>query len=155
MTAYTDSPLPISSLEGFSWLEGVWRGEMDAVTIEEQLSGPLGDSLMGMFRYVEAGQARFFELMTIEMAGEETQAIFRIKHFNPGLRGWEEKDEAVEYVLVSLADGEAVFVKRSDVDRNWMAYRRSGDELRVTFEKRQGETPEGEFVFTRVREPCP
>jgi len=153
MTQYGDSPLPISSLEGFSWLEGTWRGKMDTATIEEQWSGALGDSLMGMFRYVEDGRARFFELMTIEMAGEEAQAVFRIKHFNPSLRGWEEKDEAVAYALVSLADGEAVFVKQSDADRNWMAYRRKGDDLRVTFEGREGGALDGEFIFSRVRRP--
>ena len=154
MTEHADSPLPISALEGFSWLEGVWRGETDTITIEEQWSGPLGDSLMGMFRYVEAGQARFFELMTIEigMERDEAQAVFRIKHFNPGLRGWEEKDEAVEYALVSPTDGEAVFVKRSDADRNWMVYRRTGDHLRVTFERGEGSAPEGEFAFIRVHE---
>jgi hypothetical protein len=152
MTEHTHSPLTISSLAPFSWLQGAWRGEMDGVTIEEQWSGPLGDSLMGMFRYVEAGRVRFFELMSIEIASGDEQAIFRIKHFNPALKGWEEKDEAVEYVLVSLADGEAVFVRQGTVDRKWMVYRRRDDSLRVTFQKGAGETPEGEFVFTRVHE---
>jgi len=83
---------------------------------------------------------------------EEEQAILRIKHFNPGLQGWEEKDEAVEYVVVSIADGEAVFVKRSDADRNRMVYRQTGDDLWITIESGVSETPDGGFRFARVRE---
>jgi len=65
MTEYTDSPLTVSSLEGFSWFEGAWVGVNESVTVEEIWSGLVGDSLMGMFRYVDARQARFFELMTL------------------------------------------------------------------------------------------
>jgi hypothetical protein len=68
--------------------------------------------------------------MTVEL--EDEQAILRIEHFNPGLLGWEEKNDFVEHAHVSLNDDEAIFVKRSGSDRNWMVYRRTGDDLLIT-----------------------
>ena len=67
MPRFAESPLEVSSLEGFSWFQGAWVGVAESVTVEEHWSGPAGGSLMGMFRYVEGGKARFFELMTLEM----------------------------------------------------------------------------------------
>lgn len=150
MPGYADDPIPIFSLEGFSWFEGAWLGVTARVIVEEHWSGLVGDSLMGMFRYVEEGKARFFELMTLGL--EDEQAVLRIKHFNPGLLGWEEKDESVQYALVSLKEGEAVFVRRGESDRNWMVYRRRGDNLLVTMESGASDTPEGQFRFARVSE---
>lgn len=149
MHQFPRDPLRLSSLAQLSWLQGAWLGQTETVIVEERWSGLLGGSLMGMFRYIEEGQARFFELMTLEM--EDEQAVLRIKHFHPGLVGWEEKDEAVEYVLVSLTAGEALFLRRKPANGNWMVYRRTNDELRVTFRSEPGGTPEGEFAFTRVK----
>jgi hypothetical protein len=147
---HPDNPAKITSLAALTWIQGAWRGQTATVIVEERWSGLLGNSMMGMFRYIEGEQTRFFEMMTLEMEGE--QAILRIKHFHPGLVGWEEKDEAVEYVLVSHTIGEAVFLRRNPGDGNWMVYRRSDDDLTVTFESGTGQKVEGEFAFTRQRE---
>ena len=150
MPRFAERPLEVSSLEGFSWFQGAWVGVAESVTVEEHWSGLAGDCLMDMFRYLEGEQVRFFELMTLGM--EDRQAVLRIKHINPGLRGWEEKGDSVEYVLVSLTDGEAIFVRRRGSERNWMVYRRTGDDLCITIESGISDTPEGGFRFVRVCE---
>jgi hypothetical protein len=76
-----------------------------------------------MFRWHQDGAPRFYELLTLEADGD--RLIFRIKHFAPGLVGWEEKDQAVTLDLVSLREGEAVFLKRGE--ERWMVYQSQPD----------------------------
>jgi hypothetical protein len=129
-------------------MAGAWRGRRGADTVEEHWSGPEGESLMGMFRWLREGKARFFELLTIEAEGE--CLVLRIKHFHPGLKGWEEKDQAVSFDLVQLGHQEAVFYERSEKKVQWMVYRRDGNALATYFEPEEREhKPEEEFVYQR------
>ncbi|HKO32612.1 MAG TPA: DUF6265 family protein, partial [Candidatus Limnocylindria bacterium] len=67
------------------------------------------------------------------MEPDAARLVFRIKHFAPGLVGWEEKDAAVTLDLVKLTDGEAVFLKRGE--QRWMVYQRqSSGELLAWFD---------------------
>jgi hypothetical protein len=129
----------IPSLSALSWLEGAWIGEEPDRLIEEHWTSPRGDGLMGMFRLMQGGAARFFEFMTI--AVEEEVVVLRVKHFNPGLVGWEEKAESVEFALVRLDNQEALFFMREATNPKWLVYRRDGDE---------GEKPSTRFLFTRA-----
>ncbi len=150
MTRFPSETLPMASVDPLSWLEGKWIGEDADQLIEEHWSAPQGEALMGMFRFVSAGEPRFYEFMTLGV--EDQEVVLRIKHFDPGLSGWEEKDEAVTYVLVQLASGGAVFYKRGSARPNWMVYRLDGDALLVHFEWAEGETEGGRFEFRRVRD---
>jgi len=148
MSKYPKQPLEAARASDLAWMAGAWRGRRGADAVEEHWSGPEGESLMGMFRWLRDGQARFFELLTIEAEGAGLR--LRIKHFHPGLRGWEEKDEAVSFDLVQLGEGEAVFFERSEVKVQWMVYRRRGEELVTYFEPEAREhMPEEEFVYQR------
>ena len=106
------------TIEQLAWMTGRWVGEHDADRIEEVWSDPHAGMMLGMFRWHRDGQPRFYELLTLESEGD--RLVFRIKHFGPGLVGWEEKDEAVTLDLVSLRKGEAIFLKRGE--ERWMAY---------------------------------
>jgi hypothetical protein len=104
-------------------MAGRWIGEHDADRIEEVWSDPHAGMMLGMFRWHQDGAPRFYELLTLEPEGD--RLIFRIKHFAPGLVGWEEKDRAVTLDLVSLREGEAIFLKRGE--ERWMVYQAQPD----------------------------
>jgi hypothetical protein len=85
------------------------------------------------------------------MSFEETAdgLVLKIKHFGPGLVGWEEKGEWKLFDLVELADGKAVFAERGDeVEHTRVSYRPEGERGMVgTFE----ETRNGEPVVLTFR----
>ena len=124
----TMSKFPLHGLAGqspaaLSWLTGSWRGRNGPDSVEEHWSPFEGDSLMGMFRWVRDGKVLFYELVAIESEGELVR--MRIKHFDPGLIGWEEKDRAMEAVLVHLSGREAAFLELQGSDPRWIPARHS------------------------------
>jgi hypothetical protein len=143
------APFTPASAADLAWLSGIWLGDRAGDVIEEHWSTPAGGAIMGMFRWLHAGQVRFYELMTLEP--EDGALILRIKHFHPGLKGWEEKDESVTLVLVALPPGAAVFTKRDSPAPRWLIYRRPDpDTLVATFETEESTPAEGEaFLYTR------
>ena len=137
-----------ATVDEVSWMAGRWVGEHDADRIEEWWSEPHAGMMLGMFRWHRDGEPRFYELMSMEPDGRHL--VFRIKHFAPGLVGWEEKDAAVTLDLVQVTDGEAAFLKRGE--ERWMVYQRQADsgELFAWFETAaQPYTPGDEFRYAR------
>jgi hypothetical protein len=143
-------PLQTATAADLAWLTGIWLGDRAGDLIEEHWSAPAGGAIMGMFRWLRAGQVRFYELLTIEP--EDGALIFRIKHFHPGLRGWEEKDESVSLVLVHLQPGEAVFAKRDSPAPRWMVYRQPDPDTLVAFFETAENTPTEAEVFRYTRQ---
>jgi hypothetical protein len=88
------SPAKIA-LSNLTFISGRWQGNMEGGIAEEQWSVPAGDSMMGMFRHVKGGKAVFYELMLIEQSPDGP--VLKLKHFNPGLIGWEEKAEVLQF----------------------------------------------------------
>ena len=80
---------PPTSLTDLAWIAGDWMGGESDTLIHEQWSTPEADDMMGMFRLIESGRIVFYEFMTITQ--EDSGPILRIKHFDSGLVGWEEK----------------------------------------------------------------
>ncbi|NIM96400.1 MAG: hypothetical protein GTO18_22095 [Anaerolineales bacterium] len=140
MSKHPTSPLSEASLDDLAWLSGNWRGQHGKDPIEEAWSRAAGNAMMGMFRWLHEDSVRFYEFMAIEQ-GEES-IIFRIKHFNPGLKGWEEKDESVAFHLVQLKPTEAIFFRTGTEETQWMTYKLNDDDsLLVYFEGEDGEPP--------------
>ena len=103
---------------------------------------------MAMFRWLKPdGSVSFYELMVIEQE-PDGRIFLRIKHFYPGMKGWEEKDESAEGLLVALKDQKAVFqlVGQTDI---WIVYHSpSPGRLLAYFEKEgQGVTEDEMFVY--------
>jgi hypothetical protein len=115
---------PKVTLEDLAWLSGSWQGVREGNPVEEHWSRPAGGSLMGMFRWLRDGQVYMYEFLLIE--AEDDNLVFRLKHFNPGMAGWEEKDEALVFDLMSGGPDKAVFKHRSRP--MWMIYRREGED---------------------------
>ena len=100
----------------------------------------MGSSMLGMFRFVKDGKVVFYELMTI--AEENKSLVLKIKHFNPDLSGWEEKNISQNFPLVRMTPTEAFFAGQT--------YRKLQDgslQLFVAMKQRTGEVIEEEFLF--------
>ncbi len=148
MSKYPREGLKGAAPADFHWLSGSWTGRHGEDVVEEYWS-PLGaDTLMAMLRWQKDDRVFFYELMVIERDGEHL--ALRIKHFDPGLRGWEEKGEAMEYRLVRLRDREAVFLE-SNEPRRWVIYRLETDDRLVSYFEAEDRPidPEDLFVYSR------
>jgi hypothetical protein len=130
-------------IEDLAWIEGHWRGTGLGAVAEEVWSAPEAGAMMGMFRLIRDGKLSFYEILTLSQEGESV--LLRIKHFNPDLTGWEEKDRSVEFRLVRLDPRHAWF--------DGLTFERSDDDtLRVTVrvsDRKKGTSRDEEFVYTR------
>ena len=149
MSAYPEQALTGVTAGDLSWLTGNWRGLHGTDMIDEHWSATGAGALMGMFRWERNGQVWFYEFMTLEPhAGG---LVLRIKHFYPGLLGWEEKDSAAELPLVQLTNHEAVFLQRHAETPTWLVYRREGNDRLIAYFD-SAETPASNtdrFIYTR------
>jgi len=90
----------------------------------------------------------FYELIAIEREGEGL--VMRIKHFNAGLKGWEEKDDCAELDLVEFKGKWAVWSRRGD-EAKWLLYEQIGDRQQAWFEKLSEPSPTDESRFSFLR----
>ncbi len=137
------------SLADLSFITGLWRAEFGGGLGEEHWSASSGDSMVGTFRFVKDGSAHFYEFMLIEQTNKGL--VLRLKHFNPGLIGWEDKAQVHSYPLVEFHKGLAVFEKVDKKSR--LTFRRSAkDALLVSLEQNHDGKPESEvFSFKLVK----
>ena len=98
---------PPAKIADFAWLEGTWIGTGLGGQTEEHYSAPLGDAIVGTFRFVKDGKPVFYELVTVVEEGGSV--LIRLKHFHPNLVGWEEKDKTIEFKLVAVEGTAAYF----------------------------------------------
>jgi ketosteroid isomerase-like protein len=106
------------ALEGLQWLVGTWRGPGLGGECEEVWSASSGGSMMGMFRLIKSGKVSFYEIMTI--TEKDGRPHLRLKHFGSELKGWEEKDETVDFPFLSRTPDSLVF--------QGLAYQKDGDD---------------------------
>jgi hypothetical protein len=136
--SYPKFGLKGARIADLSWISGVWRGRVGDDYAEEYWSEPKGDSLLGMFRWIRAGAVKFYEIAAIEYEGDGV--VLRFKHFDRGLIGWEEENASLELLLVYNQDREAAFIEVGKADPRWAVYKRTSDDVMVSY-------------FTKNREP--
>ena len=136
------------ALKDLTWMTGDWQGEEGGTWIQEVWSPPRAGTMIGMFRMVSDGQPVFYEFMSVEMGS--TGPILRIKHFNPGLQGWEDKDESVAFALKQTSANKAVFETEIDGQIEYLTYDREGDSLTVTLDK-PAKSSRSVFRFQRAK----
>lgn len=136
------------TLEDVAFMTGHWQHEGEAYYFEEIWSAARGDNMMGMFRFVQAGEGVFYEMMIIEAV--ESDVVLRLKHFNAGLIGWEEKEEVHSFYLTKKLDTEVVF-EVEDKNKRLRYVFQSPDELTVHLEElKEGEWTQETFAFKRL-----
>lgn len=108
-TADEDTDSPRAKADALDWLVGSWSGPgMGGAIASETWTMPVGGTMVGTFVQRDGeGSVLFTELMYIRPVGESLEMA--IKHFNPDLTSWEEKDEVERFRLIALEDCAAYF----------------------------------------------
>lgn len=138
-----DETSPAATLDEVSWIQGYWKGEAMGGQTEEIWSRPMGGSMMGSFKLVYQDEIQFYEIMTISEIDQTL--IMRLKHFHADLKGWEEKDETVDFKLVKITQDKVFF--------DGLTFERISEKeinVYVIFED-EGKRNEGKFNYVRVR----
>lgn len=94
-------------LENIAWIAGTWHGEAFGGQTEEIWSEPSGGSMMATFKLINDGKVTFYEIEVIREV--ENTLILQLKHFGPDLKGWETKDETVDFPLKEITENKVVF----------------------------------------------
>ena len=107
LTFPENSVAPKATIQDFAWITGHWKGEAFGGIVEEMWTPPLGDSMMGSFKLITNDHTSFYELVVLREIDETV--ILQLKHFHNDLKGWEEKDETVNFPLVQFEKHKAYF----------------------------------------------
>lgn len=119
---FTDGMIsPNATLKDLSWISGYWRGEAFGGITEEIWSDPLGNSMMFSFKLVVNDTVKFYELGGITQIN--STLLMQLKHFDGDFKGWEKKEETVDFKLVKVEKDkvffdELTFEKISDSEIN-------------------------------------
>lgn len=98
---------PKAKIADVAWIAGEWRGKAFGGIVEENWSKPSGGSMMAAFKLTVDNKVRFYEIEIIREVKESL--ILQLKHFNGDLKGWETKDETVDFPLVKITDNAVYF----------------------------------------------
>jgi len=98
--APASQPRAKASLDDLAWLAGEWTGEGFGLVLHENYSAPVGGQMAAHFYGAKDGKPQFYEFETIAQDGDSL--VFRVKHFNPDMTGWEEKDKFISFPLIAV-----------------------------------------------------
>lgn len=105
-----DQKFKIADLE---FMAGNWQATSDWGDMDEFWSSPSGNCMMCTFRCVKDGKIVFYEFIVIEQNENDSVPILKLRHFNPGSIGWEDKDSPYLYPVTFL-NGQKVIFERPD-----------------------------------------
>lgn len=138
-------PSPRATLQDMGWFAGNWTGDGLGGVSEESWSAPAGGAMMGMFRNLKDGKVVFYEFLTL--VEHEGSLLLKLKHFNPDLTGWEEKNDNIKFRLLKIGRDEIAF--------DGLTFRRDGDDAMKIFlalrSKADGTVREAEFTMKRIK----
>jgi hypothetical protein len=138
-----------SAVKPLAFLSGRWTSDSAEGHEEEYWSQATGRSMVGTYRVLKGGDPVFYEFWVIEV--EDGKVIFKMKHFDRGLIGWEEKADMVR-LTGSNSDGYDVLFSKPDGSLS-LRYQRNGDELVSTLRRvKDGKTKEDIFRLHRSKE---
>ncbi len=98
---------PNAKLQDVSWISGYWTGEAFGGITEEIWSKPLGNSMMFSFKLVVDNKVQFYEIGGITQ--KENTLLLQLKHFDGDFKGWEKKEETVDFRLVKIEQNSVYF----------------------------------------------
>ena len=94
-------------IENVAWIAGNWKGEAFGGQTEEIWSEPSAGSMMATFKLINDGKVTFYEIEIIREI--ENSLVLQLKHFANDLKGWETKDETVDFPLIEITENKVVF----------------------------------------------
>ncbi|MCK8479483.1 DUF6265 family protein [Psychroserpens algicola] len=95
------------TLENIKWISGNWKGEAFGGQVEENWSEPSGGSMMATFKLINDDKVSFYEIEIIREI--ENSLILQLKHFDNDLKGWETKNETVDFSLIKITPTQVIF----------------------------------------------
>ena len=135
---------PKATLADLAMLVGHWRGGFLGSTAEEVWLPAAGGAMLGTARLFKEEAVVFYELMIA--VEEEGSVSLKLKHFDPGLKGWEEKDATVTFRLVKADRNtlwfEGLTLRRLD-DGTLQGF--------IAIEYKDGSVKEERFTYQPVR----
>ena len=141
--ALASNAVAAPSVDDLAWLSGRWTGEGFGGTIEETWNPPSGGAMIGTFRLVKDGKPVFYEFLTI--APSERGLEMRLKHFNPDMTGWEEKEKFIDFLYLGSEGSVYRFAG--------LRFERDGEDalsIYLSMRRKNGEVREEKFRMTRV-----
>lgn len=125
-------------INDYIWLVGSWEGDGFGGISHETWAKPVNGTMMGMYRHInKEGKLVFYEFLLLNENG------LRLKHFNPDLTGWEEKDEMTTFEMISFS--------KNKIELKGLTFERTSDtEMVITLKMSRGGEPHTE-VFTMKR----
>ena len=159
-------------IDGAAWLVGHWVGTTaNGRHIEEMWMPAVDGHMIGSFRWARGNGRWLFEFMSIDVqpadggparatspapggAGAATPLVLRIKHFDRGFRGIEEKTESTRLTLADHGPDHLTFESRETRRIVRVGYRRAGpDRLTATFDEMEEGKPAVHLEFPYRRAP--
>ncbi len=92
---------PAATIADFAWLIGRWEGEGFGGVVEEYWNPALGGTMSGTFRLVTEEGPGFYEALLLAPDSNHS-IVYKVKHFHPDFKGWEEKDDYYSFPLVKV-----------------------------------------------------
>lgn len=140
-----DASRPAARISDLGWFAGRWEGEGLGGAVEEVWSQPAGGAMVGYFRLVRDSKPVFYEIMTL--LESQGSVEMRLKHVNPDMTGWEEKNDFVTFRLVRQDATGAYF--------EGLTFRRDGPDRIEVFlalrDRASGTVREEKFALRRGR----
>jgi hypothetical protein len=107
ITLSASAQLKKASVNDLSFMAGKWTLKHEWGDMEEIWGLPMGDNMVSTFRCVKDGKVVFYEFMAIEQS--DSIPVMKLRHFNKGSIGWEDKDKPYLMPVIKLAKNEVVF----------------------------------------------
>lgn len=137
---------PRATIAEAAWLVGAWRGAgVRGAPALESYSAAAAGQISGHFEQLDSdGRVAFYELL--QVAEWNGSLVYRLKHFDAELKGWEERDAVEQFALVAVAPVALHFDGLS-------FYRKGADRLRVVVRMDAPDAPSRELAFDYRRAP--
>lgn len=144
-TATPGQAPPSARVADLAWMAGSWEGEGFGQRVREVYSPPIGGQMAGHFIMMNGNAPGLYEFMMLAEVGGSIE--YRVRHVNPDMTAWEERDRFVRFPLVAVEPGTWYFdgltIRRIDADTV---------EHLVRIRGRDGQSRDERLVYRRARQ---
>lgn len=103
-----------AKLAALAFLKGTWSGTMNGDPVEETWSAPIGDTIIGMFRWQHDGATTMYELLAIK--NEPEGPTLRLRHFDAKFDPWKNELAGVAPMRAAeLSEHRVLFKSETEV----------------------------------------
>lgn len=134
---------PPATIAEAAWLIGTWSGTgINGAEAHESWLAPSDSTMVGLFvQETAAGGIMFSEHMYL--MEQDGSLVVKLKHFNPDLTGWEDKDGMVTFRLIAAEPCALYF--------NALTYRCDGEGGMVVAVRMKSDKPTPQELVFRFR----